>query len=151
VGPYFQLWYPAGAVTLLDYITVEDVGRIINPETLHGQTIGAIVQGLGGTLLEHLQYDEDGQFLFGTLGDYLLPTATDFPVIRSVALELCPAPDSPLGAKSAGEGGIIPVGGVIANAVANALRSLGIQPRVLPLSPTRVWGLVVEARERRMR
>ena len=69
-----------GHVALLDYMAVEDVGRIINPLTLHGQTVGAIVQGLGGALLEHLVYDDDGQFLTGSLADYLLPTASDFPV-----------------------------------------------------------------------
>ena len=68
-----------GHVALIDYMAVEDVGRIINPLTLHGQTVGAIVQGLGGALLEHLVYDEDGQFLSGSLADYLLPTASDFP------------------------------------------------------------------------
>jgi carbon-monoxide dehydrogenase large subunit len=132
-----------GHVALVDYMAVEDVGRIINPLTLHGQTVGAIVQGLGGALLENLAYDSDGQFLAGTLDDYLLPTASDFPVIRAHALEEKPAPHNPLGAKGAGEGGIIPVGGVIANAVANAL---GVEPRVLPLSPPRVWALVQEAR-----
>jgi carbon-monoxide dehydrogenase large subunit len=115
-----------GHVALLDYVAVEDVGRIINPLTLHGQTVGAIVQGLGGALLENLAYDADGQFLAGTLADYLLPTASDFPAIRAHALEEKPAPGNPLGAKGAGEGGIIPVGGVIANAVANAL---GVEPR----------------------
>src|SRR5207253_923218 len=64
-----------GHVALVDYMAVEDVGRIINPLTLHGQTVGAIVQGLGGALLEHLVYDENGQFLAGSLADYLLPTA----------------------------------------------------------------------------
>jgi carbon-monoxide dehydrogenase large subunit len=73
------------------------------------------------------------------LADYLLPTASDFPVIRAHALEEKPAPHNPLGAKGAGEGGIIPVGGVIANAVANAL---GVEPNVLPLSPPRVWELI---------
>ena len=120
-------------------MAVEDVGRIINPLTLHGQTVGAIVQGLGGALLEHLVYDAEGQFLSGTLADYLLPTASDFPVIRAHALEEKPAPHNPLGAKGAGEGGIIPVGGVIANAVANAL---GVEPNVLPLSPPKVWELI---------
>jgi carbon-monoxide dehydrogenase large subunit len=120
-------------------MAVEDVGRIINPLTLHGQTVGAIVQGLGGALLENLAYDGDGQFLAGSLADYLLPTATDFPVIRAHALEEHRAPHNPLGAKGAGEGGIIPVGGVIANAVANAL---GVEPNVLPLSPPRVWELM---------
>ena len=74
-----------------------------------------------------------------SLADYLLPTASDFPVIRAHALEEKPAPHNPLGAKGAGEGGIIPVGGVIANAVANAL---GVEPNVLPLSPPKVWELI---------
>jgi aerobic carbon-monoxide dehydrogenase large subunit len=131
-----------GHVALVDYVAVEDVGRIINPHTLHGQTVGAIVQGLGGVFLEHLVYDEEAQPLIGSLADYLLPTAGDFPNIRVVALELYPSPNNPLGAKGAGEGGVIPVGGVIANAVAAALGSLGVQPRELPLSPARVWKLI---------
>jgi carbon-monoxide dehydrogenase large subunit len=136
-----------GHVALIGYMAIEDVGRIVNPLTLHGQCIGAIVQGLGGALLENLVYDEHGQFLSGSLADYLLPTASDFPSIHAHALELRLAPHNPLGVKGAGEGGIIPVGGVIANAVANALASLGVEPRVLPLSPSRVWELVQEARK----
>ena len=84
------------------------------------------MQGLGGAFLEHFVYDADGQLLTGSLADYLLPTASDFPNIRAVALEDKPSPNNPLGAKGAGEGGIIPVGGVIANAVAAALASLGV-------------------------
>jgi carbon-monoxide dehydrogenase large subunit len=135
-----------GHVAVLDYVAVEDVGRIINPATLHGQCIGAVVQGLGGALLEHLVYDDNGQLLTGSLADYLMPTASDFPSIRAVAMELKPSPTNPLGAKGAGEGGIIPVGGVIANAVAAALSTLGVQPRHLPLSPQRVWELINDAR-----
>ncbi|MBM3486394.1 MAG: xanthine dehydrogenase family protein molybdopterin-binding subunit [Alphaproteobacteria bacterium] len=138
-----------GHVAVHDYVAVEDVGRIINPETLHGQTVGAIVQGLGGALLEHLVYDGEGQLLTGSLADYLMPTASDFPVIRGVALEEHPSPVNPLGAKGAGEGGIIPVGGVIANAVADALAAEGVQPTALPLSPPRVWALVEAARNGR--
>jgi carbon-monoxide dehydrogenase large subunit len=134
-----------GCVRVLDYIAVEDVGRIINPLTLHGQSIGAIVQGLGGTLLEHLNYDENGQLLTGSFADYLLPTATAFPNIRGVSLERHPSPINPLGAKGAGEGGTIPVGGVIANAVASALASFAVEPRELPLSPPRVWKLIADA------
>ena len=131
-----------GHVALVDYVAVEDVGRIINPLLLKGQMIGAIVQGLGGALLEHLVYDREGQLLTGSLADYLLPTASDFPRIRAVPMEEHPSPINPLGAKGAGEGGIVPVGGVIANAVAAALASLGVEPRELPLSPPRVWGLI---------
>jgi carbon-monoxide dehydrogenase large subunit len=137
-----------GQVEVLDYVAVEDVGRIINPLTLHGQAVGAIVQGLGGALLEHFVYDEDGQLLTGSFADYLLPTASDFPEIRVVALEERPSPTNPLGAKGAGEGGIIPVAGVIANAVAAALASFGVSPRELPLSPPRIWALIQEGKAR---
>jgi carbon-monoxide dehydrogenase large subunit len=135
-----------GHVAVLDYVAVEDVGRIVNPLTLHGQGTGAIVQGLGGAFLEHLVYDDEGQLLTGSLADYLMPTASDFPVIRTVALELKPTPHNPLGAKGAGEGGIIPVGGVIANAVAAALSPFGVEPRELPLSPPRLWQLIAQSK-----
>jgi carbon-monoxide dehydrogenase large subunit len=135
-----------GQVELIDYVAVEDVGRIVNPLTLHGQCVGAIVQGLGGALLEHFIYDENGQFLTGSLADYLLPTASDFPSIHAVALEEKPSPINPMGFKGAGEGGIIPVGGVVANAVAAALSSLSIKLYELPLSPPRVWQLIQAAR-----
>jgi carbon-monoxide dehydrogenase large subunit len=135
-----------GAVEVIDYVAVEDVGRIINPLTLHGQVVGAIVQGLGGALMEHLIYDSEGQLLTASLADYLMPTAADFPHIRAIALEERPSPNNPLGAKGAGEGGVVPVGGVIANAVASALGSLGVEPRELPLAPQRVWRLIKAAR-----
>ncbi len=131
-----------GHVELLDYVAVEDAGRIINPLTLHGQVVGAIVQGLGGAFLEHFVYDQEGQLLTGSFADYLMPSASDFPNIRAIALEEKPSPNNPLGAKGAGEGGVIPVGGVIANAVAAALGPLGVEPRELPLSPPRVWELI---------
>jgi carbon-monoxide dehydrogenase large subunit len=128
-----------GHVELLDFLVVEDVGRIVNPLTLHGQAIGGVVQGLGGAFMENLVYDAEGQLLTGTLADYLIPTATDFPNIRAIALENHPSPSNPLGVKGAGEGPIIPVGGLMANAVAGALASFGAMPNQLPLSPARVW------------
>ena len=114
--------------------------------TLHGQVIGAVVQGLGSVFLEHLQYDENGQLLTGSLADYLMPTATDFPRIRGVSLGLRPCPNNPLGAKGAGEGGLIAVGSAIGNAVGAALRSLDVEPRDLPLSPARLWQLIDQSR-----
>jgi aerobic carbon-monoxide dehydrogenase large subunit len=136
-----------GAVALIDYVAVENCGRMINPLMLKGQLVGAVVQGLGGAFMEHLAYDENGQLLTGSLADYLIPTASDFPKIRGFVMESHPSPINPLGAKGAGEGGIISVGGVIANAVADALSSLGVEPRDLPLSPSRVWQLVQDARK----
>ncbi len=131
-----------GHVKVIDYLSVEDVGRMINPLTLHGQAIGSIVQGLGGAFLEHLVYDAEGQLLTGSFADYLMPSATDFPNIRSITLELKPCPNNPLGAKGAGEGGLIPVGGIMANAVADALSHWNVQPMELPLSPPRIWQMV---------
>jgi carbon-monoxide dehydrogenase large subunit len=137
-----------GQVFIHDLLSVEDVGRMVNPLTLHGQVIGSIVQGLGGTFLEHLVYDEQGQLLTGSLADYLMPTASDFPNLRSITIELNPSPNNPLGAKGAGEGGIISVGGVIANAIANALQDLGVEPNSLPLSPPRLWRMIEDAKRR---
>jgi carbon-monoxide dehydrogenase large subunit len=134
-----------GHVKVLDYMSVEDVGRMINPLTLHGQAIGSIVQGLGGAFLEHLVYDDEGQLLTGSFADYLMPTASDFPKIESITVELKPCPNNPLGAKGAGEGGLIPVGGLMANAIADALSHLNVQPMELPLSPPRIWQLAENA------
>ena len=134
-----------GKIDLLDYVAIEDIGRILNPLIAHGQAVGAIVQGLGGALMEHLQYDQHGQLLTASLMDYLLPTAADFPNIRGKFLELALAPGNPLGAKGAGEGGIVAVAAAIANAVSAALSSFGVQVRSLPLSPPRVWQLIRES------
>jgi carbon-monoxide dehydrogenase large subunit len=136
-----------GQVELIDYLMVEDVGRVINPLTANGQAVGAVVQGLGGTFLEHLQYDASGQLLTGSLADYLLPTAGDFPNIRAIVVGESRSPNNPLGAKGGGEGGIVPVGGVVANAVAAALAPLGAVPRELPLSPPSLWQLIENSRK----
>lgn len=137
-----------GRVELLDYVAVEDVGRAINPMIVTGQAIGALVQGLGGVFLDHLIYDAQCQLLTASFADYLMPTATDFPFLRSVAMELRLSPTNPLGAKSAGEGGMVPVAATIGNAVAAALQSLNAQPRDLPLSPANVWKLIHEQEKR---
>ncbi|WP_424628445.1 xanthine dehydrogenase family protein molybdopterin-binding subunit [Bradyrhizobium sp. SYSU BS000235] len=131
-----------GHVEMLDYVAVEDVGKIINPLTLHGQVIGAVVQGLGSAFMEHLQYDEHGQLLTGSLADYVIPSADDFPCIRGFSMETHPCPNNPLGAKGAGEGGIIAVGGVAANAVSAALSSLGVDVTSLPMTPPNIWELI---------
>ena len=134
-----------GQVRLIDFVGVEDLGRILNPLIVHGQALGAMVQGLGGAFLEHLVYDESGQLLTGSLADYLLPTASDYPNIRGICLELAPADGNPLGAKGAGEGGLVAVAAAIGNAVSAALASFGVQARDLPLSPPRVWELIKSA------
>ena len=127
-----------GAVELLDYVTIEDVGRVVNPAIVHGQAVGAAVQGLGGTFLDELIYDQDGQLVTGTFADYLVPTSTDFPNIESITLDGTPSELNPLGVKGAGEGGIVAVAAAAANAVADALAEFRIEVTELPISPANV-------------
>jgi carbon-monoxide dehydrogenase large subunit len=138
-----------GHVEIVDYLAVEDVGRAVNPAIVHGQAIGAAVQGLGGVFLDHVIYDAEAQLLNASLADYLLPTASDFPNVRGVTLQLAPATTNPLGAKGAGEGGIVAAAAVIGNAVAASLASLGVEPKDLPLTPARIWQLVQDAQTER--
>ncbi len=131
-----------GEVAVLDYVAIEDVGRAINPHVVHGQAIGALAQGLGGVFLDEIIYDAEGQILNTSLAEYLLPTASDFPNLRAVTMELRRSKTNPLGAKGAGEGGMVAVAATAANAVAAALKSLDVEIRDLPLSPARVWTLI---------
>ena len=137
-----------GHVEVIDYVVVDDVGRVINPETLHGQVLGAAVQGMGSVFSEEIGYDEDGQLLVGSLADYMVPLATDYPQMRAISLELHPSPNNPLGAKGAGEGGLIPVGGAVANAVASALSIVRRRAARAAAHAAAVWQLIQErARE----
>jgi len=138
-----------GDIAVHDYVALEDIGRAINPASVHGQSYGAVVQGLGGVFLDHLIYDDNAQLLNASLADYLVPTASDFPNVRSVTMELCKSPSNPLGAKGAGEGGMVAVAAATANAVAAALASYGVEITELPLSPPRIWRLVEAAKSRR--
>ncbi len=131
-----------GEVEILDYVAIEDVGRAINPQIVHGQAIGALVQGLGGVFLDQLIYDAEAQILNTSLADYLVPVASDFPNVRAITMELRRSRTNPLGAKGAGEGGMVAVAATAANAVAAALAPLGVQVRELPLSPAQLWKLV---------
>jgi carbon-monoxide dehydrogenase large subunit len=133
-------------IEVLRIVTVEDCGRVINPAVVHGQVLGATVQGLGGTLLEELRYDAHGQMTSATFADYLLPTATDFAVVEAHSVDLAPSPLNPLGAKGVGEGATGAVGGAIANAVADALRPLGVEIVDLPITPDRLSALARSAR-----
>ena len=135
-----------GATEVLSLVTVEDVGRVINPALVHGQALGSAVQGLGGAFVEALVYDETGQLLTGTLADYALPTAADFPRIESITLQDAPSTSNPLGAKGAGEGGIVATGAAAANAVAAALASTGAVVRELPLSASNLARWMAGAR-----
>ena len=91
--------------------------------------------------LDQIMYDRDAQMLNASLTDYLVPLATDFSNVRAITMELRRSKTNPLGAKGAGEGGMVAVAACTANAVAAALKPLGIEVRDLPLSPARLWAL----------
>lgn len=133
-----------GEVKILDYYTVHDAGKLLNPLVANGQIMGGLVHGLGGAMYEELMYDHNGQFLTGSFMDYLCPTATEIPRVTIEHLET-PSPLTPLGAKGLGEGNTMSAPGVIANAVADALAPLGIVVDRLPLSPNRIWSWIQKA------
>ncbi len=129
-----------GHVKLLRYIVSEDCGPMINPNVVEGQIAGGTVQGIGGVLLEELAYDDDGNPLATTFMDYLLPTATDVPVIEYGHIETPSA--GPGGYKGVGEGGAIGAPPAVVNAVADALSPFGVTVTRLPLTPSRVVELL---------
>ena len=135
-----------GSVKILRYATVHDAGTIINPMIADGQIYGGALHGLGGALYEELQYDDQGQFLTGSFMDYLVPTASEAPVI-DIAHVVSPSPLTPLGSKGLGESSSMTVPAVIANAVSDALAPLGVRITELPMSPTRLWEMIQRARQ----
>jgi carbon-monoxide dehydrogenase large subunit len=125
-----------GHITLLRYIVSEDCGAMINPNIVEGQIAGGTVQGIGGALLEHTAYDEDGNPLSTTFMDYLLPTTKEVPSIEYGHVET-PGP-MPGGYKGVGEGGAIGAPPAVVNAVNDALAPLGVTVTRLPLAPARI-------------
>jgi CO/xanthine dehydrogenase Mo-binding subunit len=135
-----------GVVTLLRYVVQHDCGTMVNPTVVEGQIHGGVAQGIGGALYEKLVYDEAGQPLATTYMDFLIPTAMEIPEIEIVHLET-PSPLNPLGIKGVGEAGAIPGPAVLAEAIEDALRPLGIRIREMPLSPNRIRELIEAGRE----
>jgi aerobic carbon-monoxide dehydrogenase large subunit len=133
-----------GAITIGRWVCVEDTGRVINPLIVEGQVHGALAQGIGGALAEHLVYDEAGQLLTGTFMEYAMPTASVIPALETEHIE---EPAANLaGVRGVGEGGTLGPAAVLANAVADALAPFGVEPDTLPLSPVRVWAACASAR-----
>jgi 2-furoyl-CoA dehydrogenase large subunit len=129
-----------GEVSVLDYVTVHDAGRLLNPMLAEGQVRGGLAHGAASALFERHVHDEDGNLLTGSFVDYLVPTAPDLPTPRLGHLE-SPTPFLPLGAKGLGEGTTMSVPAAIANAVADALGREDVEP---PFTPGRVWELLQE-------
>jgi aerobic carbon-monoxide dehydrogenase large subunit len=137
-----------GAIELVKYAGVDDVGRAINPLILHGQAHGAIVQGLGQAMFEHSHYDgETGQLLAASFMDYAMPRADTMPPFDTKISEV-PSTTNKLGIRAGGEGGTTPALAVLINAIVNALADLGVRHIEMPATPERVWQAIQQARAR---
>ena len=134
------------AVALRRYVTVHDAGTILNPLIVEGQIYGGALHGLGGALYEEMAYDDDGQCLATTFMDYLVPTASEAPVL-DIAHVSSPSPLTTLGSKGLGESGTMTVPAVVANAVSDALAPIGVRINELPITPSRLWELMQTAQD----
>jgi len=134
-----------GAVEIVGYAAVDDVGCPINPLILHGQTHGGIAQRVGQALLENCHYDPaSGQLLAASFMDYAMPRADTFPHLRT-ALSEVPSPSNRLGVRSGGEGGTTLALAVVINAIVDALAECGARHIEMPATPERVWRAMREA------
>ena len=135
-----------GAMTITRYASVDDVGRCINPLIVHGQTHGAIVQGVGQAICEQVYLDPDsGQPLTGSLMDYAMPHADMVPSFDVGIAEVL-SPTNPLGIKAGGEGGTTAAPAVVVSAVLDALRPLGVRDIAMPVTPYAVWSAIRKAK-----
>jgi carbon-monoxide dehydrogenase large subunit len=132
-----------GAVELLRYIAVDDVGTVVNPTIVEGQIHGGIAQGVAQALYEEAIYDEDGNLLTGNMVSYLVPTAAEFPRWELHRTET-PSPTNPLGVKGVGETGAIASPAAVMNAVVDALADDGVTDIDMPATPERVWRALEE-------
>lgn len=135
-----------GAVAIVSFIAVDDVGRAVNPMIVHGQSQGGIAQGVGQALMEHNAYDaESGQLLTGSFLDYAMPHAHHLPSLKPIQNDV-PSPTNPLGVKGAGEGGATGAPSAVINAVLDALAATGVDDIEMPATPARIWTTIKNAR-----
>ena len=134
-----------GVTDIVGYSAVEELGRVLNPLLVAGQTHGGVAQGVGQALGEQIRYDENGQMLTATFMDYQMPRAWDLPNFQMTTREV-PTKVNPLGAKGVGEAGTVGALAAAMNAVNDALAPLGIRHFDMPATPVRVWQAIQAAR-----
>jgi carbon-monoxide dehydrogenase large subunit len=138
-----------GNVQMVRYASVDDVGRCINPLIVHGQTHGAIAQGIGQAMGEEFRLDPDsGQPLTGSLMDYAIPRADTLPPFKTEIAEVL-SPTNPLGIKAGGEGGTTAAPAVVISAIVDALRDYDIAHIKMPASPFQIWQAIQDAKMRK--
>ncbi len=136
-----------GAVSVVNFTAVDDVGRVVNPMIVEGQVQGGIAQGIGQALLENAAYDSSGQLLSASFMDYTMPRAQDLPNI-TVATENTMCTHNPLGSKGCGEVGAIGSPPAVINAVVDALRDYGVRHVDMPATAGKIWSIIQSNRPR---
>ena len=136
-----------GAVRVVNFVAVDDVGRVINPMIVEGQVQGGVAQGIGQALLEQAVYDSSGQLLSGSFMDYTMPRADDLPNF-DVSTENTMCTHNPLGVKGCGEVGAIGSPPAVINAVVDALRDYGVRHLDMPATPAKIWSIMHAAPKR---
>jgi aerobic carbon-monoxide dehydrogenase large subunit len=133
-----------GAATMRKYVSVDDVGVIVNPLIVDGQVHGGLVQGIAQALWEGAEFDENGTLVTGSLVDYTLPTAADTISFVTDHTE-SPSTTNTLGTKGVGETGTIASTPAVVNAIVDALRPMGVNDILMPCTPERVWKAIQSA------
>lgn len=134
---YVEVDPDTGFVKLLKHWAVEDCGRVINPRLVDEQIRGAIVQGIGGALLEECLYDDQGLMLNANMADYLVPMCAEMPDIEVAHIET-PTRSSKLGAKGAGEAGTAGAPAAVMNAINDALSPFSVAVTSQPMTPQKI-------------
>ena len=132
-----------GQVSFLDYVYVHDCGTIVNPTIVEGQIQGGVAQGIGAALFEALPYDDEGQPLFATFMEYVLPTAAELPRI-TMEHQHTPSPHIPGGMKGVGEAGAIGSPAAVVAAIEDALTEYGARITETPVTPAAIVAMVTE-------
>ncbi len=132
-----------GAVELVRYVAVDDVGTVINPMIVDGQVHGGIAQGVAQAMYEEAIYDDEGNLSTGSMLNYLVPSAAELPNFELERTE-APSPTNPMGVKGVGETGTIASPAAVMNAVVDALSPYGVTDLEMPATPERVWRAIQE-------
>lgn len=127
-----------GATQLVNYVAVDDLGRVISPQLVQGQVHGGVAQGWGQAFCEQVVYDANGQLLTGSFMDYAMPRMGDVSRFITETIEV-PTPLNLLGSKGVGESGCTGSLPALANAMMDALRPFGVQAMDMPFTPEKVW------------
>jgi carbon-monoxide dehydrogenase large subunit len=130
-----------GVVRVVNFVAVDDVGRVVNPMIVEGQVQGGVAQGIGQALLENAVYDDQAQLISGSFMDYTMPRADNIPAMH-VSTENTMCTHNPLGSKGCGEVGAIGSPPAVINAVVDALRDYGVRHLDMPATAQKIWSII---------